>query len=131
MLPSDLTKTREISFSEFPENQAEQVFLLLSGLENLEVRLSPHRFAIIVSYSVQDYTLKGIESALMSQNFHLDNNLLQKIRRALAYYCEDIQRGNLKAPERHSKDYQIFINAYEHHPHGDHDETPPEWREYR
>ena len=131
MLPSDLTKTREISFSEFPEHQAEQVFLLLSGLENLEVRLSPHKHAIIVSYDIQHYTLKGIESALANQNFHLDNNLLQKIRRALAYYCEDIQRGNLKVPERHLKDYQIFVNAYEHHPHGDHDETPPEWREYR
>ena len=131
MLPCDLTKTREICFSDFPKGQAEQALLLLSGLDDVEVQLSSRKNAITISYNILHYTLQGIENALISQNFHLDNNLLQKIKRALAYYCEEIQRENLKVPERPQKSQQVFVHAYEHHPHGDHDETPPEWREYR
>ena len=131
MLPADLTKTREIFFSNFPKGQAEQALLLLSGLDDMEVQLLSSKNAITISYNILQYTLQGIESALISQNFHLDNNLLQKIRRALAYYCEEIQRENLKVPERPQKSQQVFVHAYEHHPHGDHDETPLEWREYR
>ncbi|TCV85194.1 hypothetical protein [Sulfurirhabdus autotrophica] len=131
MQPCDLIKTREIMFSPLPPNQAEQVLMLLGGLSDIEVELSPHKYAVIVKYDVMHFTLKGIENALIEQNFHLDNSLLQKIKRALAYYCEDIQRHNLKVPERQTKNHQIFVQAYEHHPHGDHDDTPVEWREYR
>ncbi|MDQ5915961.1 MAG: hypothetical protein QG584_1854, partial [Pseudomonadota bacterium] len=24
-----------------------------------------------------------------------------------------------------------YVHAWEQHPHGDHDDTPPEWREYK
>lgn len=131
MLPSDLIKTREICFNPLQSHQAEQALLLLSGLDDLDVQLSPRRNAILISYEVDRYTLQGIENALISQNFHLDNSILQKIKRALAYYCEEIQRENLKVPARQLKSHQIFVHAYELHAHGDHDETPQEWREYR
>ncbi len=132
MPSSDLNKVREICFSALPPNQAEPAMHLLAGLESLDVKLSTlHRDAVSIAYNVLDYTLEGLEEALVAQGFHLDNSLLQKIKRALVYYSESIQRENLKLPERTEKAQQIFVQVYDHHSHGDHDDTPVEWREYR
>lgn len=132
MTPCDIVKKRDICFSPLPPGQASRALALLRGLENLEIAPCPTRSnAVSVSYSVLDYTLKGLEGALEAQGFHLENSLLQKIVRALVYYCEEVQLANLRAPERQQKAREIFVKAYDHHPHGDHDETPEEWREYR
>ena len=131
MLPSDLDKTREICFSPLPPGQAAQAVLLLTGLEYLGSGLASHKHCISIRYSLLHYTLEGLESALIAQKFHLENSLLCKIKRALIYYMENIQRENLHAPERLQKGREVFVQAYEHHEHGDHDETPAEWREYR
>ena len=131
MFSSDLVKTREICFNNTPKDQAEHAMLLLTGLAGLEIRLSPHKNAILVTYKLPLYILKELESALIAQGFHLDNSLLQKIKRALIYYSEQVQRENIEEPERQQKSRQVFVQSYQHRPHGDHDPTPPEWREYR
>lgn len=132
MQAADLTKTREIWFSALPPRQADLARALLSGLSGLTVMPGPDAArSIVVRYNVLEYRLEDLEAALVNQEFHLDNSLLQKIKRALAYYCEDIQRENLQMPSKTQKTQQIFAIAYDHHPHGDHDETPEEWREYR
>ena len=53
--------------------------------------------------------------------------------RALFYYVEETQLHNLEAPERIRRKSQseAYTNAWERHPHGDHDDTPPEWRDYK
>lgn len=53
--------------------------------------------------------------------------------RALIYYVEETQLHNLDAPERPLKksQHEAYTHAWERHPHGDHDDTPPEWREYK
>jgi hypothetical protein len=102
MLSNDLIKTREICFYSLP-----------------------------VNHSLAHYSLENLENALLSQGFHLDNSLFQKIHRALIYYCERVQMENLRAPEHLLKSRKIFVEIYQHHPHGDHDDTPVEWREYR
>ncbi len=53
--------------------------------------------------------------------------------RALIYYVEETQLHNLEAPHKPLKRSQseAYTHAWERHPHGDHDDTPPEWREYR
>jgi hypothetical protein len=131
MLPCDLTKTREICFACLPPGQSTQAMQVLSGIDHLDVQCSARKNCILVSYNVAHITLEDLENALIAQNFHLENSLLQKIVRALVYYSEQVQRENLEEPERVSKSQQIFVQAYQHHPHGDHDETPVEWREYR
>lgn len=70
-------------------------------------------------------------NALASQGFHLDNSLLCKLKRSLAYFCESVQRRNLAANEPEIKSQQAFIKVYERHLHGDCDETPEEWRSYK
>lgn len=131
MLSDDLIKTREICFSALPPNQAAQAWLLLVGVDGMEVQQFGKKRGIQVTYSLADYSLENLENALASQGFHLDNSLFHKIRRALVYYSERVQLENLRAPEHLLKSRKIFAEIYEHHPHGDHDDTPMEWREYR
>jgi|GEM_PF-234097 len=129
----DTLKHREIAFAALPPGQTTQALSLLGGLGDLVVAPLPDENTLSITYSLRDYTLEGLESALISQGFHLDNSLLHKLVRALIYYCEEVQSANLTAPElaQQTRRQEIFTRAYEHHPHGDKDETPEEWREYK
>lgn len=128
--PCDIHKRREIVFHALPPGQAERALDLLGGLPELTVaRLDGNTLEI--RYCVQDYTLEWIESALAQQGFHLEATLLIRIRRALAYYSERVQRQNLRLPEVQTKNYKAHVEAWEKRPHGDHDETPAEWRQYK
>lgn len=128
--PCDLHKRRELVFHALPPGQAARALELLSGLPDLSVaRAAEH--VLVIEYRVCDYTLEAIEHALGEQGFHLESSLLVRIRRALVHYCEDVQRQNLQEPQPRTKNYQAFVEAWQHRPHGDHDETPEEWRQYR
>ena len=131
MRPCDLEKSREIVFHSLPAGQVERALSLLEGLEGLQVTLGAEADRLLVSYHICEYTLEGLETALASQGFHLDNSLLSKLRRALAYFCESVQRRNVAADEPDIKSQQAFMKVYERHLHGDCDETPEEWRGYK
>jgi hypothetical protein len=131
MEPCDIVKIREIRFHRLPPGQAEQAWRLLQGLESLKVELVEVSTCLRVEYRVCEYTLESLEAALVLQRFHLDNSMLTRIKRALAYYCERIQRDNLRQPEHEHKNKKPFIRAYHNHRHGDSDLTPQEWREYK
>lgn len=131
MDPAETLKQREICFSALPPGQAQRAMALLAGLDGLEVTAGPDANSIRVEYHIPGYTLEGIEAALLQRGFHLDGSLLQRIRRALVHYCEQVDCDNLDAPEPCHKCREIWVRAYEHHPHGDRDETPEEWRAYR
>ena len=125
-------KRREIRFTKLPPEQAARAAELLAGLEYLEVDCGPHARGITVRYDLVDYTYEGLERALRNLGYHLDNSLYCKIVRALVYFTEQTQLGNLKAPARLIKQSnQVYIKAYQHHPHGDRDDTPVELREDR
>ena len=131
MLPNDLIKTREICFCALPPDQVIRALKLLNLLENVEVRASSKKCCVLISYSIEHYTMEILENVLIEELFHLENTLMQKLRRAIVYYSEEVQRENMALPERVAKEREIFVKAYELHPHGDYDETPVEWREYR
>jgi hypothetical protein len=131
MRPCDLEKNREIVFHSLPAGQVERALALLRGLEGLEASAGTDAYTLLVRYHVCEYTLEGLETALASQGFHLDNSLLSKLRRALAYFCESVQRRNVEANEPDIKSQQAFMKVYERHLHGDSDETPEEWRGYK
>ncbi|MCU0810627.1 MAG: hypothetical protein MUE59_06255 [Thiobacillaceae bacterium] len=131
MRPCDLEKIREIVFHAIPPGQVQRAVVLLEGLEGLVISHAPQGDRILVRYSICEYTLEGLETALTSQGFHLDNSILSKIRRSLAYFCESVQRSNVAANEPDIKSQQAFMKVYEKHLHGDRDETPEEWRTYK
>lgn len=125
-------KRRELRFSALPENQTQRALILLRGLDGLRVERIEGRRALSVSYDIFDYTLEGLEEALMQQGFHLDNSLFSKLMRALIRYCEQTQLHTLRSPQRLiKKSNEVYVKAWEHHLHGDHDDTPPELREYK
>ena len=128
--PLDIEKRREIVFDAFPHGQAALAVQILSGLPGLTARaLDPH--TIEIRYRLCDYTLEGLEAGLVEQGFHLHNSLLVRIKRALAHYCERTQRENMARTPTPSKRYQPHIEAWRKRPHGDHDDTPAEWRQYK
>jgi hypothetical protein len=131
MRPCDLEKDREIVFHALPPGQAERALLLLEGLEGLVVTAGPNSNHLLVHYHICEYTLEGLETALASQGFHLDNSLFSKLKRSLAYFCESVQRRNVAANEPDIKSQQAFVKVYERHLHGDCDDTPEEWRSYK
>lgn len=101
-------------------------------LKGLAVESGRRPLSLVVRYSIMEYSLEGLESALVEAGFHLDQSLLTRLRRAFVYFCEETQRHNLLSPERLVKQSnEVYIKAYGHHPHGDHDDTPPELREYK
>ncbi|MBW8458184.1 MAG: hypothetical protein WA146_03670 [Thiobacillus sp.] len=131
MRPCDLEKIREIVFHDLPPGQAEHALVLLEGLEGLVATVGSDGSRLLVRYHICEYTLEGLETALASQGFHLDNSLMSKLKRALAYFSESVQRRNVAADEPDIKSQQAFMKVYENHLHGDRDDTPEEWRDYK
>jgi len=129
---NDLHKQRDILFAKFPPGQVPEAVDQLAQLERLRAEALLHKRAVEVDYDLSDYTLRDLENHLEERGYHLDNTLMSKLVRALIHYTEDTQLRNLQAPERLiKKSHEAYIQAWEQHPHGDHDDTPPEWREYK
>lgn len=130
---SEPIKRRDILFSEEPPGQVERAFRLLSGLPGCKVEYDNIPNTLHVSYNLHDYTLEGLENGLTEEGFHLDHSMLRAIERKVIYYCEDTICHNLDIPVHPTKqnEREVFIRAYDQEPHGDHDETPPELRDYK
>ncbi len=125
-------KTRELRFKVLPKGQTERALRALGRLEGLKVEHGPHERTLIVHYSVLDYSMESLETALREAGFTLPNTLYMKLTRALVYFCEETQRHNLMSPDRLLKQSnKVYIQAWDQHLHGDHDETPPDLREFK
>ncbi|KXB31687.1 MULTISPECIES: hypothetical protein [Dechloromonas] len=133
MSSSDLKKQREILFAKFPPGQVPEAADDLGHLDEVEAAPKIEKRAVAVAYELQQHTLQELEAHLEDKGYHLDNTLMSKLTRALIHYVEDTQLHNLGAPEKRLKrsSQEAYVHAWEHRPHGDHDDTPPEWREYK
>lgn len=133
MPSSDLRKHREILFSKFPPGQVPEAADDIKRFEDIDVQPASESRALGVAYDLQQHTLRELDEHLVDKGYHLDNTLLTKLTRALIYYVEDTQLHNVGAPEKRLKRsaHEAYVHAWEKHPHGDHDDTPPEWREYK
>jgi hypothetical protein len=130
LLPQTGTrKHREIRFAKLPPDQVERAWVLLARLEGLDLATGSLPNAIAIWYEIEDHTLEELEGALRHEGFHLECSLFAKLIRALVYYSEDTQLRNMRGPQRLiKKSHEVYSKAWEHHPHGDHDDTPPELR---
>lgn len=129
----DNIKHREICFcSLHPDTrQAHSVMLLLSDIDGILGVTIAEPECLHVSYDISRLSLKIIEDALIELGYHLDNSLLARLKRALYYYSEDVQRANLGCGEEHVNHTQdVFINRYQRLRHGCRDDRPEYWRKY-
>lgn len=126
-------KRREIRFCKLKQvQQVADALDLLATLPGLAVTAGPLPNGVTVTYEIADYCMEGLETLLIDRGFHLENTLYCKLVRALVYFTEETQRHNLQQPERLIKQSQaVYSHAWDQHPHGDRDETPPELREYK
>lgn len=126
----DILKRREIVFHPLPPGQISLALELLTQMPGLKAsELGP--ISLQIEYCIAEHCLEDIEALLSAQGFHLEGSLLIRIKRNLAYYCERVQRENLAKPEPSTKNYPAHMEAWTKRPHGDHDETPAEWRQYK
>ena len=133
MNPFELQKQRLLFFCKEPANQLFAAYMLLVGLDNFHVEMGPQPNSLLIRYSIEHYSLEALEKALVREGFRLQESVLSKIKKQMIHYCEDVQYHNLKTPEPRTKNnsQEIFVKAYEHHPHGNHDDTPIELREFK
>ncbi len=129
----DIIKEREIAFVEFhpdPDQAgtASRLLIELEGVEHAEA-LSPA--LLCIRYNVLAICLEQIEGALQAAGFHLSNRLMNKLKRALYYYTEEIERANNGCPPADpNSTQQVFINRYQQREHGCRDSRPEHWRKY-
>ena len=133
MNSGDLKKKREILFARFPPGQVPEAANDLEHISEINVQPKFEKRALAVTYDLSVHTLRELDEHLIDRGYHLDNALMSKLTRALVYYVEDTQLHNMAAPEKRLKRsaQEAYVHAWEHHPHGDHDDTTPEWREYK
>lgn len=126
-------KHREIRFCKLKQQQqVADALALFATLPHLEFVPGPLPNGISVWYEISQHSMEALEAMLVDRGFHLENTLYCKLIRALVYFTEETQRRNLRQPERLIKQSQeVYSQAWEHHPHGDRDDTPPELREYK
>ena len=131
--PVELNKQRDIVFDAEPIARVKRAYLLLSGLPDCKVEYGDAPNILRVSYNLLHYTLEGLEKGLIEEGFQLDHSPLHNIGRKVIYYCEDTICHNLDIPTHQTKksEREVFIKAYSQEPHGDHDDTPPELRDYK
>lgn len=124
-------KRHRLCFDTRRPEQAEQVFRLLEGIAGLVVSQRPGN-CLLIEYNLTEYTLAGLEKALVTQGFQLSDRLVHRVQRALIHFWEETQLRNMRMPERLlKKSNEVYVKAWEQHPHGDHDDTPTDLREER
>jgi hypothetical protein len=126
-----LMKHRELRFCHRCTRDVASAAELLSSLGSITVTEQRGR-ALGIEYSLADHSFRSIERMLRAHGFLLDSSLTMRLIRAMLFFCEDTQLRNLRQPERLiKKSNEIYVKAWQHHPHGDHDDTPAELRDYR
>lgn len=131
MNPFELQKERVLVFADEPAHQADQAMSILGGLSKFSVEKGLLPNSLRIRYSIENYSLEGLEKALIKEGFGFKGTLLGNIKKTLIHYCEDVQYHNLKTPEPRTKNnsQEVFVKAYENHSHGEIDGAVKDQRE--
>lgn len=130
---TQFTKQRDVVFNPLHDDKnqaltASQMLIDLDGVLLVNAISGTH---LIVRYDLRYFTLVDIEELLTTVGFHLDNNLLIKLKRALYCYTEETERANLGCLGGQSNcTREAYINRYQQLPHGCRDKRPDHWRNY-
>ncbi|MFT3737110.1 MAG: hypothetical protein QM776_19220 [Rhodocyclaceae bacterium] len=125
----DLLCSHELRLDTEHGEQAPNALLLLQRLPGLAVSAGEHPESLLLKYSLAEHSMEEIESLLVEAGFVLDHSLYARALRVLTHFYEETRLRNLQAPQRLIKQSNaVYIEAWRHHPHGDHDDTPAELR---
>ncbi len=126
-------KKREIFFEKLhpDRNQAESALRMLENAPGILSLRVIHPLQLNVHYDIRYLCLVDIEEALIELGFHLDNNLLLRLKHALYQYTEATECANIgcdRCQDQNTRD--IFIDRYQQQRHGCRDHRPNHWRDY-
>ncbi|MCW9087921.1 MAG: hypothetical protein OQK54_00110 [Gammaproteobacteria bacterium] len=129
---TSFVRSREIRFCRLhpDKTQAQSASLMLGDVEGVSHVQPVESHLLHIRYDISVITLNIIEETLSELGYHLDNSLMNKLKRALYYYTEETQRANLGLEKSCCADKQMFINRYLKRSHGCRDERPEHWRNY-
>jgi hypothetical protein len=131
-LSADDLCEREIRFDPLQPGQLELAAEALAAIPGVEVSAGEHPDSLHVSYNLATHSCDELEKQLEAVGLTLDRSLFARLQRAMVHFCEETRQRNLNAPARLIKQSsEVYVQAYEHHPHGDHDDTPPDLRQVR
>jgi hypothetical protein len=106
-----LHRVRRICFAGLPPPNLSRAMKLLGTMAQLEARVDAEDGCLSVRYDLIQHTLEALENLLVNHGYHLDNSLLQKIKRALIYHSESCQLENLRAPTREQRLRSIYLSS--------------------
>ncbi|MHB1290695.1 MAG: hypothetical protein ACYCY5_00700 [Sulfuricella sp.] len=106
-----LHKVRRICFASLPPPNLYSAMKLLGSMAQLEAIVDTEGGCLTVRYDLSHHTLEALENRLVNHGYHLDNSLLQKIKRALIYHCESCLLENLRAPTREQRIRSIYLSS--------------------
>lgn len=106
-----LHRVRRICFAGLPPPNLSRAMKLLGTMAQLEARVDAEDGCLSVRYDLSQHTLEALENLLVNHGYHLDNSLLQKIKRALIYHSESCQLENLRAPTREQRLRSIYLSS--------------------
>ena len=122
-------KRREIRFDSRHLEEVQRAHQLLMQLSGLEVNPGRSLDRLLIQYDLLEHTLRGIEVALIRAGIVLHNGPFHRLMRAVTHFSEETELRNLHGPQRLiKKSHDIYSSAWDHHPHGDHDDTPADLR---
>ena len=91
----------------------------------------PAMHRLVVSYALPEHTLERAVALVAPHGLLPPAGSLQAWHLKLILFAEGVQLSNLDTPVPDTKGRQAFSRIYQHHPHGDHDDTPEELRRER
>lgn len=128
MRERELYKCRTLQLQDAAATRQAAACLASIGIRSLPL---PPMCRLVVSYSLLTHTLQHILQQLQACQTPLHDNALQHWHLKLLVFSEEVQLSNLSTPAPDTKGVQAFSRLYQHHPHGDYDDTPEELRHER
>ena len=102
-ITNDTIKIREIHFKLSTPDQAVNASKILGDVAGIECVQTATPGCLQIRYSVEQFTLQMIESALREAGFELADTFLFRLKRAIFSYCEEALRASIGVVEANSR----------------------------
>ena len=131
-------KHRDISFCslQVDYNLSHSAVFVINDLSGVLMSHALDHNNVHVTYDLNCITFEEISAVLINEGFHLDNSLLAKMKRSIAFYCEEAFRENcrkervLDAVQENRKNDVVYLRARKKSPCECRDQRPEHWRKY-
>jgi len=131
-------KHRDIGFCALRAdiNLAHSAVFIINDLSGVMMSHALDHKSVHMVYDLNCITFEEISAVLINQGFHLDNSILAKMKRSIAFYCEEAFRENcrkervLDAVQEHRKSDVVYLRQRKKSPCECRDLRPEHWRKY-